>query len=372
MAANPSIQLGTDGNWAIKEDNLLAYKKDGDRFFNKEFDFTRGSLATFVDKDGLIKYSGVTDTELVTNGDFENNVDNWTGKSSVISWSNGKLSCDNSSGNSSSGPFQSNVWLDTKIYKVTVTMQLLSGDANGNIRVLSSSVTGGSQSTLITGNELTIGGNAVTQTFYLTPASSDVSIQFACNSSNAVFTIDNVSVKEIQTDVPRIDFTNDTTGHLLLEPQSTNLVPYSQKITEFSQTNATLFDNQTISPDGTQNAGGATKLGVNANDRIRETISVSNSTVYNISAFVKNSTIAVGGVTTIGFRVSGGTLFRKGYEWGASGLSFSSSQDSGTRTNEILQDYGNGWYRIGFSFTTNGTSGIFEIDLDRQNGSDTN
>ena len=55
MAANPSIQLGTDGNWAIKEDNLLAYKKDGTRFFNKEFDFTRNTTATFVDKDGLIK-----------------------------------------------------------------------------------------------------------------------------------------------------------------------------------------------------------------------------------------------------------------------------------------------------------------------------
>jgi len=57
MAANPSIQLGTDGNWAIKEDNLLAYKKDGTRFFNKEFDFTRNTTATFVDKDGLIKES---------------------------------------------------------------------------------------------------------------------------------------------------------------------------------------------------------------------------------------------------------------------------------------------------------------------------
>ena len=57
MAANPSIQLGTDGNWAIKEDNLLAYKKDGTRFFNKEFDFTRNTTATFVDKDGLIKVS---------------------------------------------------------------------------------------------------------------------------------------------------------------------------------------------------------------------------------------------------------------------------------------------------------------------------
>ena len=69
MAANPSIQLGTDGNWAIKEDNLLAYKKDGDRFFNKEFDFTRNTTATFVDKDGLIKQSA-TNTPRI---DFTNN-----------------------------------------------------------------------------------------------------------------------------------------------------------------------------------------------------------------------------------------------------------------------------------------------------------
>ncbi len=70
MAANPSIQLGTDGNWGIKEDNLLAYKKDGDRFFNKEFDFSRGSSATYVAKDGLIKTAGVTPTNLIKNGDF--------------------------------------------------------------------------------------------------------------------------------------------------------------------------------------------------------------------------------------------------------------------------------------------------------------
>ena len=55
MAANPSIQLGTDGNWAIKENNLLAYKKDGTRFFNKEFDFTRATSATRVNRQGLIE-----------------------------------------------------------------------------------------------------------------------------------------------------------------------------------------------------------------------------------------------------------------------------------------------------------------------------
>ena len=59
MAVNPSIQLGTDGNWAIKEDNLLAYKKLGSRFFNREFDFSRGTTATFIGEDGLIQESAI-------------------------------------------------------------------------------------------------------------------------------------------------------------------------------------------------------------------------------------------------------------------------------------------------------------------------
>jgi len=154
--------------------------------------YSDGSLNT------VIPPYQVLPTELVTNGTFDNNIDNWAAKSSVISWSNGKLSCNNSSGNYLSGAYQAGVWVDTKNYKVTVTMQLLSGDSDGNIMVLSSLSNGSSQSILVTGNELKIGGNAITQTFYLTPSSSDVSIQFACNSSNAVFTIDNVSVKEIQ------------------------------------------------------------------------------------------------------------------------------------------------------------------------------
>ena len=188
--------------------------------------------------------------------------------------------------------------------------------------------------------------------------------------------IDNISVKDItfstDVDLARINYdSNGDNGHILLEPTSTNLVPYSQTITELRQQTVTVLDNQTISPDGTQNASSVTKLGTSANDRIEETISVSNSTSYNLSVFVKNSTIAVGGKTTLAFRVSGGTLFRKGFRWGASGLSFTSIYGSGTITNEILEDFGNGWYRIGFSFTTDGTSGDIELDLDRSNGSDT-
>ena len=84
MAVNPSIQLGTSGNWAIKEDNLLAYKQLGNKFFDREFDFSRGTRATFVGRNGLIQESGLIDTELVTNGDFATDSD-WTKTNATIS-----------------------------------------------------------------------------------------------------------------------------------------------------------------------------------------------------------------------------------------------------------------------------------------------
>ena len=49
-----AVKLG-NGNWAVKEDKLLAYNDNSGKFFNKEFDFARGSIATYVGKDGLIK-----------------------------------------------------------------------------------------------------------------------------------------------------------------------------------------------------------------------------------------------------------------------------------------------------------------------------
>ena len=48
-----AVKLG-NGNWAVKEDKLLAYNDNSGLFFNKEFDFSRGSTATYVGRDGLI------------------------------------------------------------------------------------------------------------------------------------------------------------------------------------------------------------------------------------------------------------------------------------------------------------------------------
>ena len=48
------VKLG-EGQWAVKDGNLLAAKETNGRFKNAEFTVTRGTDATYVGKNGLIK-----------------------------------------------------------------------------------------------------------------------------------------------------------------------------------------------------------------------------------------------------------------------------------------------------------------------------
>ena len=177
----------------------------------------------------------------------------------------------------------------------------------------------------------------------------------------------------ITDNVPRLDYTDSSCPALLLEPQRTNLVPISEGVPE-NVAGVTLTENYGTSPEGVQNSLKVQKQGVNANDRIYP-INNYNATLvsgrdYVISAFIKN--IDVDGITTIACRLgSGGTLFRLGYEWNGSSLTKSALYAAGTRVNEILEDYGNGWWRVGFGFEADGTQSNIELDIDRQKGSDT-
>jgi hypothetical protein len=58
-------------------------------------------------------------------------------------------------------------------------------------------------------------------------------------------------IETVGTDEPRIDFTNNTNGHLLLEPSRTNLITDSA---EGNYGNAPASESNTIAPDGTNTA----------------------------------------------------------------------------------------------------------------------
>jgi len=225
MAVNPSIQLGTSGNWAIKEDNLLAYKQLGNKFFDREFDFSRGTRATFVGRNGLIQESGLTSAELVTNGDFSSDTAWVKENGSTISVGVGNVIA-NGGINSTAGNWSLNqvdIFAFNKTYKVSFKARQTSG--TGNFQV--------GQAYQIGFNE-SITSAFVEYSFYITAiffSGNGFKLSIGGATIGDTFEIDNVSVKEIQLDVPRIDFTDDPTGHLLLEPQSTNLETQSAALT---------------------------------------------------------------------------------------------------------------------------------------------
>jgi len=60
-------------------------------------------------------------------------------------------------------------------------------------------------------------------------------------------------IETVGSGEPRIDFLDNTKGALLLEPQRTNLLTYSEDFSEWNSTNITLTNGQ-LAPDGTLNA----------------------------------------------------------------------------------------------------------------------
>ena len=58
-----TLNLG-DGNWATKEGSLLGYNSENKNFKPLPFDFSRGSTATRVNKDGLIETVGANEPRI--------------------------------------------------------------------------------------------------------------------------------------------------------------------------------------------------------------------------------------------------------------------------------------------------------------------
>ena len=53
-----TLNLGTDGNWATKDGSLLGYNNENNNYKPLPFDFTRDTVATVVNKQGLIETVG--------------------------------------------------------------------------------------------------------------------------------------------------------------------------------------------------------------------------------------------------------------------------------------------------------------------------
>ena len=98
-------------------------------------------------------------------------------------------------------------------------------------------------------------------------------------------------IEVVTNDRPRIDYTDTSDGVLLLEKAATNLITYSEDLSQsdWVKTGLTVNVNQITSPDGGLNADEVDITTANAH-YLFDTISVSASTNYTFTFYVKKGT----------------------------------------------------------------------------------
>jgi hypothetical protein len=148
-------------------------------------------------------------------------------------------------------------------------------------------------------------------------------------------------IEEVISSEPRIDYTDSLTEpSLLLEPQSTNLVTYSEDFSEWTiDSQSSIISNSIISPDGTLNA---TKLiAGSTNGRQAITINVNAFGNLAFSTYAKKGeysvvqlTDAIDGTRYANFDLENGTL------------------GSYNNCTPIIENVGNDWYRCAVIYTS--------------------
>lgn len=186
---------------------------------------------------------------------------------------------------------------------------------------------------------------------------------FTRNSSATVVNQSGL-IEEVGSDVPRIDFKDNTKGALLLEPSRTNLVTYSEDGSQWNTHNATVASsNDSTSPSGQSSVYKVTDDTVSSQHRVDVRPAVISGTEYTFSAFVKKPSDSDINFAYLLFTVNFSPTQRFYFN-----INEGTSLDSGG----TIEDYGNGWFRISASFTaTSSGNGLFGVNLTNANDNNT-
>tara|TARA_R110002073_G_scaffold93778_5_gene218692 strand:- start:4609 stop:5829 length:1221 start_codon:yes stop_codon:yes gene_type:complete len=151
-------------------------------------------------------------------------------------------------------------------------------------------------------------------------------------------------IETMSSNIPRLDYLNSDCPSLLLEPLRTNIVYPNTSLSGYSILNGVKSDNVTISPDG-ENNGSLVQSNGSGTCVIYRSFGTSTNTIYNISVFLKK-----GNYNNIRLQ-EGFTNSRM-----VVNLSNGTEVSSNNATNKKIEDYGNGWYRVSFNYTSHSST----------------
>jgi hypothetical protein len=150
-------------------------------------------------------------------------------------------------------------------------------------------------------------------------------------------------ISSVAVNVPRLDYLNSTCPSVLVEPQRTNLLTYSEQFDNISwiKLNVSITANNGVSPDGNTNAD--TVIPNTNND-----VHILRSNIFNQSGTTSHSWfVKANGYSKVAVRES---------ELVGNYAAFDLSNGTLLSTNQTgsIVNYGNGWYRITLIDTTIG------------------
>ena len=173
-------------------------------------------------------------------------------------------------------------------------------------------------------------------------------------------------IESVATNVPRLDYplidgvVQDCPA-LLLEPSRTNDLQRTEEFDNsyWSKSNGTATANQTISPDGSQNADRFAENTATTSHHInRSGISIASGVSHTLSVFVK----ANGRNTFRLFADTGGNSFFAFFNLETKNIGSKQSL-----TASKIEEYPNDWYRCSISFTSTTTSAYVQFLLTLDN-----
>jgi len=228
-------------------------------------------------------YQDSLGSELVVNGDFAiSGIPStstyslgWYSNTANVSIINNTLILINSASENSSrayitdGVSSTNVLTTNKSYKLQYEIVANNGVSNLNY---------------IVGNVAYAAPTTIGTHIIYFESGSSVVFQFRNRTTNSNIVFDNVSVKEYlgQEVVP-----DSGCGSWLLEPQSTNLLPYSENFSQWLTGSATTVSNSAISPSGVLNADKVIASAANTSHSIYVIPSVVSTSTYTFSLYAK-------------------------------------------------------------------------------------
>ena len=237
---------------------------------------------------------------------------------------------------------QSNILLVGKQYKLTYE--------------ITESIAGSLKLVFATDDSMNTGVGVHTK--YFESTGSNLSIARTDGISNDV-TITNISVVEVidATNIPRIDYSTGE-GILLLEPQSTNLVTYSEDFSDatftyWQRTRLSLGSTSVLSPSGNLDASKITEDTSNSDHYLRSlTSNLTTGQKYVYSIFVKAN-----GRSAVQLKLNGQVSSEVIFDLSNGSINL---QNSGVESASI-NEFEDNWFRISASWTY--SVGFPELDL---------